>query len=370
MTQIASLVWLLLSLLYRVLRFLLWPIRRLYSRLPPRYRSWLESPWRLLLLRFQGLGLDEKWGYFVWGVMGVVVAIPEIAAAVGGSHFPWRTISGTIGHLEDLNSIVAIAPVAVIAMLAVSVLRFPKEERVISVATPKMSGSPDEQLPPAIIAFSRSRYGRLMHNPVDMSDGTVDESQRHVWDPNPYFTAVGAAIIVSGWLASRSGDPWVTGYVIYSEIAFFWMIVPNILSLAKRDIPFRTLFFTLRSLEYRLRAVVYVVGGGLAILFVHLALYPWPDLARLHSEYAGESPGHAQLKAEEAVANLRKGKASLVVIAKERAVYGGAEAWRIYFGDSSGNPTGCVVRLTEGTGPKAGSEIVTPSALCATSPAE
>jgi hypothetical protein len=68
--------------------------------------------------------------------MGVVVAVPEISAAVGGSNFPFHTISGTTGHLEDLDSIVAIIPVAIIAMMAIAVFRLPSEapDRVVTFA--------------------------------------------------------------------------------------------------------------------------------------------------------------------------------------------------------------------------------------------
>jgi hypothetical protein len=205
-----------------------------------------------------------------------------------------------------------------------------------------------------------------MRNQVDTATGDLDLSGRHTWDPNPYFTAVGIAVIVSGWLASTSNDPWITGYVIYGGIAVFWIIVPNILSIAKTDMPFRTLFFTLRSLEYRLRFIVYIVAGGLAILFVHLAVYPWPDLARQPSVYAGVSPGHADEEAIGAIATVRQGLTPLQIVARERGIFQGRQAWMIYFGDKSGNPSGCYVRLTQDPTSTSAPEQVVPSKPCAT----
>ena len=65
--------------------------------------------------RFVGVTKSEAWGYVVWSIVGAAVAVPEIWAAASGSDFIWPTISGTVGHLEDKWSIVALAPVALIA---------------------------------------------------------------------------------------------------------------------------------------------------------------------------------------------------------------------------------------------------------------
>jgi len=43
---------------------------------------------------------QERWGYIWWGLSGVVIAVPELWAALGGDAVLWPTISGTIGNLE------------------------------------------------------------------------------------------------------------------------------------------------------------------------------------------------------------------------------------------------------------------------------
>ena len=56
-----------------------------------------------------------------------------------------------------------------------------------------------------------------------------------------------------------------------------------------RDVPFPTLFSTIRSLERRLRLLAYVFAAGLTVLTFHLLLYPWPsiipDIGRTHQLY-------------------------------------------------------------------------------------
>src|SRR5579864_2847065 len=51
------------------------------------------------------------WGYAVWGAMGVVIAVPELWAAVGGKSVEWPTISGTVGYLEYWHSWAAVMAV-------------------------------------------------------------------------------------------------------------------------------------------------------------------------------------------------------------------------------------------------------------------
>src|SRR4051812_9440900 len=72
-----------------------------------RAHEWWRPLWRLvpgpiqrwLSKRFAGLDMREAWGYGVWGTVGLVIAIPELTAAVSAG-VPFPTISGTVGHLE------------------------------------------------------------------------------------------------------------------------------------------------------------------------------------------------------------------------------------------------------------------------------
>src|SRR6266545_2617155 len=101
-----------------------------------------------------------------------------------------------------------------------------------------------------------------------------------------------------------------------------WDVIPNALAYwRKKDVPFTTLFFTLRSLERRLHAVAIVIAAGLAVLLIHLAVYPWPDLARESAGHAGLTPRKAREAAE---AELQaKGAASLKFSTQQRGVVDG-----------------------------------------------
>src|SRR5690242_19384791 len=84
--------------------------------------SWsgIKAWWRR---HFSHVGTFERWGYAAWGLVGLVVAIPEISAAAWQDG-PWPTISGTIGHLEDLWDVSAIFVVALITVAAARALDY------------------------------------------------------------------------------------------------------------------------------------------------------------------------------------------------------------------------------------------------------
>lgn len=96
------------------------------------------------------------------------------------------------------------------------------------------------------------------------------------------FLAVLVPSVLFGTLTQDSSDraKWILGYVIYGLIAAFWVAIPSAWAYwGKSDAPFTTLFVTLANLERKSHIVLLVVLAGLAILLVHLALYPWPDIA-------------------------------------------------------------------------------------------
>lgn len=299
---------------------------------------------RYLTARFYGVTRAEAWGFGIWGLMGVVVAVPELWAAASGSGFAFPTISSTTGHLEDIAPIVGIAPVAVLVMAGYAVLRYPSTSEVAPL--PQEPPSPGQAR--TFRAVQRSDYGRLVRGELDLTTGDVVATGRQEWPVGWYFLLVSAVIAIAGFAASRSNNKWHTGYVLYGLIAVLWILLPAAASYwAKRDVPFLTLFFTLRSLERRLHLVAYAVAAGLGILLIHLALYPWPDLARTSSQYAGLTPGHAQEQAEAAVAQLRNGKSSLFFGTKYRGIAHEHEAWFVYFRTPNGGASGCVVVLTK-----------------------
>jgi hypothetical protein len=94
----------------------------------------------------------------------------------------------------------------------------------------------------------------------------------------PYFAFATVVVVAGSLLASASENRFLVGYVLYSLIAIFWIVVPNALAyFFGKDFPYTTLFFTVRSLGRRLQFVAAVAAALLVILLLHLAFYPWPS---------------------------------------------------------------------------------------------
>ncbi len=236
-------------------------LRRLWKLVPGRVR-------RALAERFANVSRSEAWGYAVWSAMGVVVGVPEIWAAIAGDDFYWPTISTTIGHLQELWPVVALLPVAVIVMGGYSIFRV----REIG----------DTVVQADLQAFGRTPEGRLAKQDVpfeELRGGGVPATggERRQWPVVPYFAFATVAVVAGSLLASRSDDRYVVGYVLYSLIAIFWIVIPNLSAyFFRRDFPFTNLFFTISFLGRRLQLVAGLVAALLVILLLHLAFYPWP----------------------------------------------------------------------------------------------
>ena len=72
------------------------------------------------------------------------------------------------------------------------------------------------------------------------------------------------------------------GYVVYGLLGA-GVAVTSILAFWFRTdgVPFPTLFKTVKYLQRRVHVLATILVAGLAVLAVHLALYPWPDIADL-----------------------------------------------------------------------------------------
>jgi hypothetical protein len=81
------------------------------------------------------------------------------------------------------------------------------------------------------------------------------------------------------------------------------------------------------------------VVTGLTILLVHLALYPWPDLVRESTSYAGLGRADAVTAAKKRVAS------TLAFRSADRGEFGGGDAWLIAFEPAAGFGSGCVVAV-------------------------
>lgn len=212
--------------------------------------------------RFAHIDRREVWGYIVWGAMALVIAIPEITAAVDHK-VPWPTISGMTGHLEYRWSWVALIVVALIVFAA------------FHTVTYRWSLPGDLAIPATQRKLRRTPAGRLTMALDKSSDGEKDELSTR------WLLIAFAVVVVGGLLAARLNPhgKFFLGYVLYGLIAVVWIVIPNVLALwFAKDVAFPTLFRTVASLERRLHFVAVILLAGYVILLIHLALYPWPNI--------------------------------------------------------------------------------------------
>jgi len=239
-------------------------LRRLWLLLPRSVRRYFAS-------RFSDVSRSEGWGYVVWAAMGLVVGVPEVWAAVAGSDFVWPTISTTVGHLQDRWPVVALVPVALIVMSGYSLFR-------VGAGTVTLQTESDGHFQ----ALGRTPQGRLARQDVSLAQLASGDApalgQRREWRVVPYFALATVCVVVSAAAASASANPYFVGYVLYSTIAVFWIAIPNVAAYwFKHDVPFTTLFYTVRCLGRRLQLVAAFIAALLVILLLHLAFYPWPS---------------------------------------------------------------------------------------------
>jgi hypothetical protein len=220
----------------------------------------------------------RTWGYIFWGLMGVIIAVPELTAAFLDDYVPWPTISGTIGYLEYWHPWVALIVIGAIAWWALHVIEFGPEKRPVLgidmpdnpqkryVNTPGGWSTRAEQ-PPTVLS---TRFGVI------------------------YIVIALLAILIPSFsvaLAIRPDDEFLLGEVLYSAILIFWILIPLFLAYVGREVPWPTLFETFRDFAHLepFKVIATVIAGGIIVLLVHLVLYPWPstipDIQDLHKQY-------------------------------------------------------------------------------------
>jgi hypothetical protein len=213
-------------------------------------------------------------GYVVWGLTGVAIAVPEIWAAVDSEHVPWPTISGTVGYIEYWHDWVAVIVIGVLVWGAFHAVKYSRPQ-------PEARRTPGGRFTLRTDTSPLPAVGAILY----------------------YAFALGAVIagplIVVG---SRPHDKYLLGEVLYGLIGLLGIVVPGAVALFfGRDIPFATLFKTIQHLEQAVRLLAIVIAAGITILLLHLALYPWPsvipDLQDLHKQ--NEKQRHEQLKQKE-----------------------------------------------------------------------
>jgi hypothetical protein len=269
----------------------------------------------------------EKNGYRFWGPVVAAILVTEVLGALADwlhrrtiLEIKWPTISSTVGHLETLSPILAVLVVGAIATVAFEAVTYPPRRRV---------------------------GGRAVYHRVRRQEPT-----------RFYDWYVVVAIVVAGGIVSVAilhWDKYEVGYTIYGLLLCFGIVVPTALAyFGGRIVSFPGLIFTVRKLERRLHWVAVIVVAGLAILLVHLALYPWPDLVRDSTSYAGLGRSAAIAAAEKEVG------ADLSFRSASRGEFGGQDAWLLSFEPGNGFGSSCVVAVRKAEG----RTTATPSAGC------
>lgn len=273
------------------------------------WRTWLG---RWLARKFADAGPEELHGYAFWGPVALIILVTElIGTGWFGSFAGWPTISSTVGHLQDLNSLWGVPVVGLIAIAAFYAMAY--ETR------PTSEGRDEFYL--VRRPWLQLRYG---------------------W---PVVFGATALITLQVWL--KDTDKYELGYALYGSLAFFGIVVPLLLVWLKSEhVVFPTLFYTFKRLSDRFRWVAALVAAGLAILVIHLALYPWPDLAREPAKFAGLNGPAARARAERALEDEPGVKPNLIYSTRARSVSEGQDAWFVYFNDLTGGEqtyAGCYV---------------------------
>ena len=255
---------------------------------------------------------EELHGYAFWGMVAFSILVTELLGTGWfGSFEHWPTISSTVGHLQDLNSLWGLPVVGLIAIAAFYALAYGSR--------PTSEGRSE-------IYLLRGRRAQL----------------RYGW---PLVFGLTALITLA--VSFTDADKYQLGYALFGSLAVFGIAVPLVLIWFKsKHVVFPTLFYTFKLLRDRFRWVAAAVAAGLAILVIHLALYPWPNLAREPAKFAGLNGPAARARAERALKQEPEVKPNLTYSTRSRSVSDGQDAWFVYFNDLiSGEPvySGCYV---------------------------
>jgi hypothetical protein len=236
---------------------------------------------------FSNVDRKEAWGYGVWSFFGVLVAVPELWAAISSETARWPTISATVGYIEYHHVWVSLVVAGVIVAFAYSALRYRVDRTGVLPVMVEWKETGGIQGDPAL-PYRTPRGLRLTRSVSPVAEVSA----------GVYFGCSLIVIAVCTGIAAAASDiddEYAVGLTLYGLTAAFWVVVPMLLAWPKRwsvDIPFLTLFETFRSLDRRLRGVALVVAAGMVILLIHLVFYPWPatipDIQDLHEQYKGQ----------------------------------------------------------------------------------
>jgi hypothetical protein len=273
--------------------------------------------WRAIVKNWKAEGPvepRERRGYLFWGPTILIILGVELLGALSSTFknkIPWPTISSTVGHLEKRWDWVAVIVVGVITATAFQALAYKAGPRTATGRSQRPGAPPAQE----------SGYSWL-------------------------FVLI-PGLIALGLAIAFGASKFQLGYVIYGVLAVFGIVIPSVLAwVLNKEVRFPTLFFTLDRLRRRFHAAALILVTGLAILVVHLAFYPWPDITHESASFAGLTAQKARDSAEREVRSLRASLPPLVYSTQSRAVTDGRDVWLVYFRTASGASSACVVTVT------------------------
>lgn len=168
----------------------------------------------------------RRWGYVVWGLTGLAIAVPEIWAAKWPDNAKFPTISGTVGYIEYWHDWVALLVLAVLVWAGFHAVEFRHPQAYVD--------SPNH-----------TDGGYTLVHPKEPFTGAAAVAYYVV---AVVCTVVGP-LLVDQW---RPDDEYLLGEVMYGSIALFAFVLPRAAALFwGKDVPFTTLFGTIRNIERR-----------------------------------------------------------------------------------------------------------------------
>lgn len=264
---------------------------------------------------------EERRGYLFWGPVALAIGVTEVLGIGSverrvGFDVPWPTISSTVGHLQERWTIVSAIVVGVVGAVAFHALAYRDRDE-------------------------RTTLGRTLR----LDTGEPPRLRFYNWR-----LSILPAVVAGLAAGSLTDDEYKVGYAIYGSFALYGVVVPSLLvRFAHREVGFPTLFFTFRSLRARHTWIATAVAGLFAVLVLHLAIYPWPDITSEPARYAGLTAREARIRADETLRELRPGS-TLRYTTQTRGVVRGQDAWLVFFSSPAGQEpihAGCVVTVTE-----------------------
>lgn len=233
-----------------------------------------------------------------------MIGIPELIATFDKGALRFSTISGMTGHLERHHNWVELIVVAALVFFLFSILRVmpPKASKddASTQAQPDTAGAANIGAAQPV----RTPAGRLtLHPAVTPASARnaidFDDEEARGLFALAAFVSLGA-VAFGTWAATFWWDDpphhFRPAYVLYGSLALLYIVVPSVLAFVfGKDMPFPTLFRTVANLEeylktrtWRWRAgptaawlVAYLIVAGLVILFLHLTLYPYPNITKI-----------------------------------------------------------------------------------------